>query len=185
MLKNIYSEWKIVKRPTLILVENRICPDANFSWKTIVEKLVLLYQEHPGIPLIFWFFDQNPSSSIKNNRVKSAFTKIEAAINARSDSEKFCVINFSESNLSIFNEVQRRGIDDLQDLQYDEGLRDRMAKILQVDPTLISTVFDGMNPDQYSQETGYEVWKFFFKLLDKTTFWDDIQAEHLPCRIEL
>lgn len=185
VLRNIYSEWKIVKRPTLILVENRICPDANFSWETIVEKLVLLCQEHPGIPLIFWFFDQNYSSYIKNNRVKNAFTKMEAAINASSDSEKFSVINFSEPTSSTFNEVQRKGTDNLEDLQYNEGLRDRIARILQVDPTLISTVFDGMNPDQYSQETGYEVWKYFFKLLDKTTFWEDIQAEHLPCRIEL
>jgi hypothetical protein len=175
-VRNIYEQWKIAKVPTLILVENSVCPKINFPWKKIVKNLALLHQKHPGVPFVLWFFGRN---SYFHTKVKKAFTEMEAAITASSDSEKFCVINFSDSNPSKLNKFQSRGIDDFLDLRYNEILIDRLEKILQVDPERISTTLYGMNSDQYSQETGYEVWNVFFKNMDKTKIWEDIQVDYL------
>lgn len=181
--EDIYQEWTSGLKPILIPVEHRSCPP-NLPWETIVKELVSLHQDHPGVPFMFYFLGKKCPPGFTNN-VKTAFENMKAAIAATSEFDRFYVSKFGEPSQPIVNGVSNRGIYDCRSWGYDEGRRSHLAKIIQVNPTLISTVLDGMNPDQYSQKTGYQVWTDFFEMLDKTTFWEDIQADNLPCRIEL
>lgn len=183
--ENIYREWTSELTPVLIPVENRSCPP-NLPWETIVKKLVLLHQYHPGVPFMFCFLGKTYPPGFMRNNVKTAFENMKAEIAANSESDKFYISKFGEPSQLIVNGVSNRGIYDFRTWGYDEGRRSRLANILQVNPTLILRVLDGMsNEGQYQFANGYTSWKHIFEILDQQDIWNTIQEEHLKNNINL